>query len=138
MNAAVRALSLLLIVWIPAAASFPLCCWSMASAHDHHARQDASAIPVQPHAHNHGSRDSAVLGASAPTLSAIPVHDCDTQFMEAVATPRVSLSSTNLHSADAVCVNAIVMQASAAWRERSDSAPPGASSGSAFLNPLRI
>jgi hypothetical protein len=138
MNAAVRALSLLLIVWIGAGASFPLCCWSMASAHDHHARQDASAIPVQLHAHHHGSRDSAAPGASAPTLLATPVHDCHTQSMQAVATPRVSLSSTDLHSADAICVDPVVMQASAAWREGSDSAPPGGTSGSAFLNPLRI
>ncbi|HEY0284112.1 MAG TPA: hypothetical protein VGC23_01900 [Vicinamibacterales bacterium] len=138
MDAAVRSLSLWLIVWIATAASFPLCCWSMAGAHDHHARQDASAIPVQLHAHHHGNGDSAALGASAPALSAIPAHDCHTQSMEAVATPRVSLSSTDLHCANAICVDPVVTQASAAWREGSDSAPPGSISASAFLNPLRI
>jgi hypothetical protein len=138
MNAAVRALSLLLTAWLTVAASFPPCCWSMAGAHDHQTRQPASTTSVQPHAHHHGNAESASLGASARALSAIPPHECETRSMEAVATPRASLSSIDLRSGDAQWAYPVVAPVSSAWRERSDAAPPGSCSDSAFLNPLRI
>ncbi len=137
MQFAVRALSLLLIVWLTAAASFPPCCWSMASAHDHQVRQNASPTDFQPQAHHHhDSADSAVPATGAAVMSPIPIHNCDTEWVEAVATTRVTLSCVDLHAAGAVDV--VVPKAAALVAKRSDSAPPGKLSGSAFLNPLRI
>jgi hypothetical protein len=138
MQFAVRALSLLLIVWLTAVASFPPCCWSMASAHDHPARHSASPTEFQPHAHHHhDSADSAVPATGAAVVSPIPVHNCDAESAEVVATTRVTLSCIDLRAAGASSMDAVVPQASA-LAERSDSAPPGKLSGSAFLNPLRI
>jgi len=139
MQFAVRALSLLLIVWLTAVASFPPCCWSMASAHDHPARHSASPTEFQPHAHHHhDSADSAVPATGAAVVSPIPVHNCDAESAEVVATTRVTLSCVDLRAARASLMDAVVSQAAALGAERSDSAPPGKLSGSAFLNPLRI
>ena len=139
MQFAVRALSLLIIVWLTAVASFPPCCWSMASAHDHPARHSASPTEFQPHAHHHHDRaDSAGSATGVAVISPIPVHNCDAESAEVVATTRVPLSCVDLRAAGASSMDAVVPQASALGAERSGSAPPGKLSGSAFLNPLRI
>ena len=139
MQFAVRALSLLLIVWLTAVASFPPCCWSMASAHDHQVQQNASPTDFQPQAHHHhNSADSAVSATLAAVMSPIPIDNCDTESIEAVATTRVTLSCVDLHAAGARSVDGVVPKAAALVAKRSDSAPPGKLSGSAFLNPLRI
>jgi hypothetical protein len=142
MNAAVRALSSLLIVWLAAAASFPPCCWSMTGAHDHQAQQDVSASHFQPpeqhHHHHHGNPDPALSAETAQVMSAIPAHDCDRHSAEAVATPRASFSFVDLRAFGATSADVVVPQIAATWTERSDPAPPGGSFGSAFLSPLRI
>jgi hypothetical protein len=139
MQFSVRALSLPLIVWLTAAASFPPCCWSMAGAHEHQVQQNASPADFQPQAHHHhDSADSAVSETGAAVVSPIPIHPCNTESVEAVATTRVILSCPDLHAAGASSVDVVVPKATALAAKRSDSAPPGKLSGSAFLNPLRI
>jgi hypothetical protein len=138
MNVAVRALNLLLIVWLTASASFPPCCWSMVSAHDHQARPTAAPGNVQSHDHHHHDMaDSAVPAAPVPAVSPI-AHDCDTAFIEAVTTPRTSFSSVDFRPTGAGSANLVVTQVSVTWRERRNSDPPGGSSRTAFLNPLRL
>jgi hypothetical protein len=138
MQFAVRALSLLLIVWLTAAASFPPCCWSMASAHDHQAPEQASASPDRQHQHHHHGSDVVAPSAEAPLISAIPAHICDTESVEALATPRTLLSFVGLLAERATSAGVVTAQTSATGGERPDSVPPGSSPGSAFLNPLRI
>jgi hypothetical protein len=139
MQFAVRALSLLLIVWLTASASFPPCCWSMANARDHQAQHNASRTDFHADAHHHhDNADSAVPATRASLMSPIPAHNCDRESVEAVATTRVTLSSVGLRAAGASSVDAVVPQAAALGAERSDSSPPGRLSGSAFLNPLRL
>jgi hypothetical protein len=139
MQFAVRALSLLLIVWLTAAASFPPCCWSMASAHDHPARHDASRTDFHADAHHHhDNADSAMPATRAAVMSPIPAHNCHTESVEAVATTRVTLSCVGLRAAGSSSVDAVVPQDAALGAERSDYSPPGILSGSAFRNPLRL
>jgi hypothetical protein len=137
MTFAVRALSSLLIVWLTAAASIPLCCWSISSAHSHQEQQEASTVHQHAH-HHHGGADSAVSTTAAPVMSAMPAHDCDTESVEAVVTTRPSLSFADMRAADAIFAEVVVPHVSATGSERSDSAPPGGLPGSAFLNPLRV
>jgi len=74
----------------------------------------------------------------AAVMSPIPIHNCDTESIEAVATTRVTLSCVDLHAAGASSVDVVVPKAAARVARRSDSAPPGQLSGAAFLTPLRI
>jgi hypothetical protein len=139
MQFAVRALSLLLIVWLTAAASFPPCCWSMASANDHQAPEHASAPSAQPHQHHHpDSSDVVVPSSEAPLMSAIPAHSCETEPVEALAPTRTLLPFAGLLAAGAASADIVTLQVPATLDERSDSVPPGGSPGSAFLSPLRI
>jgi hypothetical protein len=137
MTFAVRALSLFLTVWLTATAAFPPCCWSMASAHDHQTQQEATAGTDQSHDHQHHDSTDSAAPASVPVMSAVPAHDCDTASAEAVATPRTPLSFADLR---AMCdsIDIAVPQPSVRFVVHPDYAPPGASSASAFLNPLRI
>jgi hypothetical protein len=136
MQFAVRALSLLLIVWLTAAASFPPCCWSMAIAHDQVPEQ-ASAPLDQPHQHHHGSGDVVAPSPDAPLISAIPAR-CESESVEALVTPRTPLSVAGLLAACATPADVLTPPASARSSERRYAAAPSISPGSAFLNPLRI
>jgi hypothetical protein len=139
MTFAVRALSLLLIMWLAAAASFPPCCWAIAGAHDDHAQQQASAPSPDMHEHHHdGGTDVVAAPADFPLMSAASAHNCDTESVEALVTPRTQLSFVGLPAARAASAGIFTPQVSAACADRSDVVPPGASPGSAFLNPLRL
>jgi hypothetical protein len=138
MPLAVRALSLLLIVWFTTAASFPPCCWSIAGAHDHHAQKQASAPSIEAHGHHHDGSDLVALSVDAPLMSATPAHNCDTAAVEALVTPRTLLSFIVLLGACAPSADIVALQVPATWCEQSESVPRGGSPASAFLNPLRI
>src|SRR5688500_18272594 len=92
MTFAVRALSMLLIVWLTTAAAFP-CCWSIAGAHDHHAQEKASASPeAHPHHHDDGS-DLTAAPAELPLISAAPVRTCDADSVKPLLTHRTQVPS---------------------------------------------
>ena len=142
MTAAVRAFSVWLVVWLTAVASFPPCCWSMANAHEHQGPNNVSSgshfQSPEPQHHHHGSARPAGPAQAVPAMSARPAHGCDTDSAEAVATPRAAHSRVDMRAARATAAVDAVPQVSAPLAVRSDFGPPGASPGSAFLNPLRI
>ena len=139
MTSAVRVVTLLLIVWLTAAASFPPCCWSMASAHDHQAQQkDAAAHPLSHDHHHEGGADLPGPEELTETMSAVPPHSCDIESAEAVATTRVAMSLRDLRAAEATYARVVTPHVALTWHAHLDSAPPDDSPGSAFLNPLRI
>lgn len=140
MKFAVRALCMFLTVWLPAAAALPLCCWSIAYAHDHQARgkHTGSDPPHAAQHHHHESADSAAPAETPSALVAIPAYDCDRDSAEAIATTRPAKSPADMRAAAATAADVVVPQLPTHVAARSDLAPPGASSDSAFLNPLRI
>jgi hypothetical protein len=135
MTCAVRALSLFLTVWMTAAAAFPPCCWSMTAAHEHHAPQEAAPSAAASHDHHHHSSAEPPVALS---VSAVPVHDCDTERAEAIATPRPSRSSIDQRMVIDAPVAFAMPHASAPRANLIQNAPPGTSFDSAFLKPLRL
>jgi hypothetical protein len=138
MTLAVRALSVLLIVWPTTAASFHPCCWSTASAHDHHVQKLASTANDTHHHHHDGSSDVVARSADASLMSAPPADNCDTASIEALVTPRTVLSFVVMLGARAASADVVTPQIRATLNEQSKSVPPGGSPGSAFLSPLRV
>lgn len=140
MTFTVRALSAFLTVWFMTAAAFPLCCWSMAYAHEHQRTTDiASSDATSPeHRHDRHERDdSDAAGGTASVLSSIPAYDCDTGLTDAATTMGVVTRAAMRPAAESAA-GCAAPRVSAHKVARSDTAPPGTTFNSAFLNPLRI
>jgi len=139
MTYAVRALCVLLTVWLGVAGSLPTCCWSLIDAHDHGAseRSDASQVQASEH-HHHGVGDSTAAAAPASSLSPVPERDCSTTSDTAVLTAGTAASLVGVRAIAADATDVAVPQPRALLARRSDHAPPGGSFSAAFLNPLRV
>jgi hypothetical protein len=108
----------------------------MAYAHEHQRTMDIASSDATSAGHHHAHHkadDSDAVDGTGSVFSSIPAHDCDTEPADAVATPRAPLSPVDLRVATAVAPPAPASRI-VLW----DFAPPGASSESAYLNPLRI
>ena len=136
MTFAIRAINLLFIVWLTAAASLPPCCWSMTGTHDHQAQHEAPAMDQHTH-HHHEAPDSAVSTA-ATVLTATTAHDCDAESVQAFLTTRAFVPLDATRTADLEFANVVAAHVSTIWCACADPAPPGGSPGSAFLSPLRV
>lgn len=138
MTCAVRALSIFLTVWMTAAAAFPPCCWSMTVAHEHQVPQEAAPRAAPSHDHHHHGSSEPAAPAEVLTVSAVPVHDCDTESAEAIARSRPSHSSIDLRVVMAAPTGFTMPHASAPRAGVPEFAPPAAPFDSAFLRPLRV
>jgi hypothetical protein len=139
MQLAVRALSLFLTVWLTAAAAFPPCCWSMTYTHEHQqapgsAGSDASSAEH----HHHGSAASIAVDGTTSVLSAIPAYGCDTEPADAATMTSAARPPADARPAGKTAMDFVVPPMSTHVVARADLSPPGATSSSAFLNPLRI
>jgi hypothetical protein len=138
MNAAIRGLSLLLLLWFTATAAVPACCWSSVG-HGHQPQQHAPSSSVEQHAHHHHDADvGSDVSAPIAEISPLRAHDCAAELVPAIATARPVLSFADVRAAFGLSSDALVPRVSAASADRLESAPPGRSRGAAFLNPLRI
>jgi hypothetical protein len=138
MTTAVRTLSLFLTVWMTAVAAFPPCCWSMTVAHEHQAQEAAAPSAARSHDHHHHGSAEPAAPAEALPVSAVPAHDCDTEGSEAIATPRPARSSIDHRMVIAAPVAFAMPHESSLHPSLIETAPPGTSFDSAFLNPLRV
>jgi hypothetical protein len=136
MTFSIRAVSVLLVVWLGAAASFHPCCWSI-NAHGHQAQQEAPAVRQHTH-HHHGAADSSVSVTTAPVIAATAADECDRESLQAVLTTRAFVPFDVMRESELTFANLVTLQVSPIRGERSDAAPPGCSPGAAFLNPLRV
>jgi hypothetical protein len=139
MTCAVRALCVLLTVWLGVAGSLPTCCWSLIEAHDHAAsqRSDANQPQASEH-HHHGIGESTAAAAPASSLSAVPERDCGTTSDTAFLTTGTAASLIGMRAIAADATDVAVPQPTALLARRSDHAPPGGSFSAAFLNSLRV
>lgn len=140
MTFAVRALSVFLTVWLTAAAAFPPCCWSMASAHAHQPTADrapGAGTSAGHHHDHHGRGDANTAAGTVSVVSAVPADDCDAEFADA-ATTMGAVKRAALRPAPQSAAAFVLPAVSGPDVASPDSSPPGASFTSAFLSPLRI
>ena len=140
MTCAVRALTVFLAIWLVAAAGFPPCCWSMVYAHAHQQTPDiasSDATSAEHHHAHHESDDSDAVDGTGSVLSSIPAYDCDTESIDAATTMGVAKRGAMRPAAQSAA-DFVAPRVSAHKVARSDTAPPGTTFNSAFLNPLRV
>jgi hypothetical protein len=138
MRVTVRVLSAYLTAWLMVAAAFPPCCWSMASYHNHHPQSASVDASAAPHTHHSGHMPgSATTSPSSSVIRQDVRQPCDAAPADAVATSTASLSRTDVPRMVPV-TEAREPHSSRTYAHPPDLSPPCASSGSAFLNPLRI
>lgn len=139
MQLAVRALSLFLTVWLTAATAFPPCCWSMTYAHEHQQAPDSSRSDASSaeHHHHQGTASIAADGTTS-VLSALPVYGCNTEPADAATITSAARLPADARPAGKTAVDFDLPPISTHVVAPADLSPPGATSSSAFLNPLRI
>ena len=137
MSFGVRSLCSVLIVWLATYAAVPPCCWSMSEAYGHPAQQAEHAARAHDHHHHHDGDAPAVQTTATANVSPTALPGCDTATIDAVVTTRDSLSLADTIG-NRVFFDTAVPHARPAWTNRCAFAPPGGTSGFAFLNPLRI
>ena len=135
MRLGVRILSVCLVASLTVVAAFPPCCWSMADADHHLARSESSTSNVRVDEHHHHGAAEATLPASTTVRDA---QACNADITVMIATTGPSFSMCELRATGASIPIFEVPASHTPFVSFSDLAPPGASPGAAFLNPLRI
>lgn len=136
MRFAVRALSVFLIGWLTASAAFSPCCWSMTYGQAHHAPQADASTPHEHH--HHDNRDLGAPASAMAIASAGAEGDCDVEPVDAIGAAGTTHLRAGLRAAVAVATALAAPQVITLIVQRPDLGPPGPSSSSAFLSPLRI
>jgi hypothetical protein len=128
------------MVWLSVGTAYPACCWSMASAHAHQqtpAIASSNATSAEHHHAHHKADDSDAVDGTGSVLSSSPAYDCDTEFIDAAATMGVAKRGA-MRPAARSAADFVAPRVSAHKVARADTAPPGTTLNSAFLNPLRV
>jgi hypothetical protein len=149
MNAAVRALSVFLTVWLAAAPSLPTCCWSIVAASatestapataEHHSHAHPAPDPHAGHTAHHQSTSDEGTIPVATTIGS-RANDCAADRSVVVALAGTSVSFKHLHHTGAEAPLLTVPLAVGACRSLcfDDISPGTVSTASSFLSPLRI
>src|SRR5689334_11041631 len=135
MRLGVRILTACLTASLTVVAAFPPCCWSMAHANHHQALPESSTSDVRVDEHHHHGAAEATIPASTAVRDA---QRCNADIEVMIATAGPSFSMCELRATGATVSLFKAPASRAPFASFSDLAPPGASPGAAFLNPLRI